>query len=389
MTISKFNQKWLIIPVILAVVLIAQIFLMPTVTQSGSTNQKPNLPEIPYDYAIKNLPDHLESVTNSALIAKLNNLTNLNHRASLGRVLFYDRQLSRNNLVSCASCHKQANGFDDPSRLSIGFAGKITRRNAMGLTNALFNRGGKFFWDLRAQNLEQQVLMPFFDAIEMGLNQGELIDRVSRLPYYTSLFTRAFGDAQITRQKIANALTTYVSSIVSTTSTYDKARQKVQNPKQLFPTFSTLQNRGKSLFFINAEDGGGGCINCHQAETFISVPQGSNNGLDQNTLKDQGIGEITALAGDQGKFRPPSLRNIAQRAPFMHDGRFATLDEVIDHYSGAIQNHENLGAALKNKAGKSRRFNFSLRDKYALIEFLETLSDPQLLQDPKFSDPFR
>ncbi len=366
----------------------------PANSQSSRPGPTPNLPPTPYDYTIGILPEHLARTGAYRERINLNKDANSNHLATLGRVLFYDKSLSRNNLVACASCHKQSLGFDDPSRFSIGFAGKITSRNAMGLANAGLNSGGKFFWDNRAKSLEQQVLMPFFDPIEMGLEKGELTARIRDRKFYKDLFGNAFGEPGITTEKIAKALAGFVSSIVSTRTAYDKARQAANGPLQPFAAFSDQENRGKTLFFLKPENGGSGCITCHLSEWF-SFPTtganngGANNGLDLDTAKDQGIGAVSGRTEDQGKFRPPSLRNIAHRAPYMHDGRFADLGEVIDHYSTGIKNHPNLAASLKDDDGKPRKFNFSPSDKQALIAFLETLSDDHMMNDPKFSDPFQ
>lgn len=345
---------------------------------------KPELPAIPYDYSVV-LPSHLQDRNTNAPI----DVSDLNELATLGRVLFYDQSLSANNLVSCASCHKQASGFDDPARFSIGFKGRITPRSAMGLTNARFNVNGRYFWDERALSLEAQVLQPFFDPVEMGLKPGGLVKSVAANQYYIKLFYNAFGSPEISETKIASALAGFIGSIVSVNSLYDNGRKAVSQPLELFTNFTDQQNLGKNLFFSSPENGGAGCFACHQYESFISPAGGANNGLDRDSLNDEGIGEISGLEKDKGKFRPPSLRNIAVRAPFMHDGRFSALEAVINHYSTGIQNHVNLGEALRDATGAPRKFDFSDKEKAALKAFLETLNDEKLLSDPKFSNPFQ
>lgn len=369
----------------ITLLLLAVFVLVPTlaVAQSKNKNALPNLPETPYNYAIDRLPKHLISIPTIVVPDH----STPNHLATLGRVLFYDKSLSRNHLVSCASCHQQQLGFDDHSRFSIGFKGIITNRSAMGLTNARFNTNGHFFWDERAASLNEQVLMPFFDPIEMGMTPDQLKARIGKLSYYQPLFSNAFSDPAITQENISFALVQFLQAMVSSDALYDRARINALSPLQDFTLFSPLQNRGKHLFFNPVESGGAGCIACHQTEAFIALPGGANNGLDART-KDQGIGEITGKTNDMGMFRPPSLKNIAVRAPFMHDGRFSSLTQVIDHYSTGIQSHPNLGASLKDKNGKPRRFNFSPKDKAALIAFLKTLTDETLLNDPKFANPF-
>jgi len=348
------------------------LLLLNSVTsaQTVPANLQLQLPAEPFDYQVNNPPAYMPTTSNP------------DHLATLGRVLFYDKNLSANKLVSCASCHKQQNGFDDPSRFSIGFKGIITKRSAMGLTNALFNKYGRYFWDQRATSLNQQALIPIHDPVEMGLEKGQLVSRVSDKPYYPQLFKNAFGKIEISENNIAAALARFVSAIVSTNSPYAKARRMVSQRTRDFPSFSIQQNIGKNIFLTN-------CAGCHIGDRFIAPAGGENNGLDVDSSKDRGIGAITGLAADQGKFRAPSLFNIAVRAPYMHDGRFASLGEVIDHYSTQIQNHPNLGASLKDENGQPRRFNYSPSDKAALIAFLETLTDRQLLEDPKFSNPFR
>lgn len=344
----------------------------------------PVLPATPYDYSVV-LPSHLQDKNTSVPT----DVPGLNNLATLGRVLFYDQNLSANNLVSCASCHKQASGFDDPARFSIGFKGRITPRSAMGLTNARFNANGRYFWDERALSLRAQVLQPFFDPVEMGLKPGGLVKSVAANQYYITLFNNAFGTPEISETKIASALAGFVGSIVSVNSLYDNGRKAVSQPLELFANFTDQQNLGKNLFLSSPENGGAGCVTCHQYESFISPAGGANNGLDRNSFKDEGIAEITGREKDKGKFRPPSLRNIAVRAPFMHDGRFSSLEAVINHYSTGIQNHANLGEALVDATGAPRKFDFSNEEKAALKAFLETLNDEKLLSDPKFSNPFQ
>ena len=369
---------------------LVSLLLLVFPTFSFAKNEMPSLPGIPYDYAITNLPAHLIDAKIPNQIDDMKKAAMINHQATLGRVLFYDKNLSVNKLVSCSSCHKQAKGFDDDKRFSIGFAGIITPRNSMGLTNARFNFSGKLFWDQRASSMRSQALVAFFDPVEMGLKQGQLVERVKTQDYYKKLFENAYGSPQISQNKIADALTRFVSSIISYNSQYDKGRIQVPDRLQNFPNLNAQQNRGKTLFFTPADAGGGGCSSCHLTENFVSPAQGINNGIDRGDENnaDNGIGEITRKSGAIGKFRVPSLRNIAMRAPYMHDGRFATLSAVIEHYSTGIKNHPNLGAALK-KDNQPRRLNFSTLDKLALIAFMKTLTDRQLLNDEKFSNPFR
>lgn len=345
-----------------------------------------NLPEQPFNYANQNVPAHITG--DPAVMAADNtpfNNTITDDGATLGRVLFYDKNLSKNKTVACASCHQQVNGFSDPLVLSDGFEGGKTGRHSMGLINARFYNNGRFFWDERAASLEAQVLMPLQDPIEMGMTLDSVVKRVANLPYYPELFTNAFDDESVTSDRISRALAQYVRSIMSYQSRYDEGRAQVANPGLPFPNFTTQENQGKNLFFNPAL---GGCAGCHGTEAFVA-PGPRNNGLDATNTADLGVGGITNNPAQAGLFKSPSLRNIALRAPYMHDGRFATLEEVIDHYSTGVQNNPNLSAPLRQPNGTIKRMNFTPAETAALLAFLNTLTDQALTNDEKFSDPFK
>lgn len=319
--------------------------------------------------------------------------------ATLGRVLFYDKKLSANGSVSCASCHHQSRGFSDSLVLSIGFDGGMTSRHSMGLSNARFNGSGRFFWDERAATLEEQALLPFQDSIEMGLTLQELEQIVRNQSYYPSLFQAAFGDTTVTSDRIAKAIAQFERSILSITSRYDSARSQVNSPIVNFPGFTSQENLGKSLFMLNRTLTNGNklnCIYCHNTEAFVAVapinPYGHTgstiNGLDLQSTSDLGVFLTSGDPADIGKFKAPSLRNVAVRAPYMHDGRFATLEEVIEHYSSGIQSHPNIVSPLADSLGIAGQFNFTQQEKNALLAFLHTLTDHAMLTDEKFSDPF-
>ncbi len=323
-----------------------------------------------------------------------------NPGATLGRVLFYDKKLSANGTISCASCHQADHGFSDPNILSEGLEGGLTRRHSMGIVNARFYADGRFFWDERAETLEEQVLMPFQDEVEMGLSLEELIRIIEDQAYYPTLFKDAFGDSIITSDRISKALAQFIRSLVSITSKYDQARSEVSSPLMDFPSFTEQENQGKRLFNLPREltNGiNGNCVGCHQTEAFVgpfpNLPGSltsfaTSNGLDAVSTFDLGVGESTGNVNDNGKFKVPSLKNIAIRPPYMHDGRFATLEEVIEHYSSGIQNHPNLISPLVNDDGEVGQFDFNQSEKEALVAFLKTLTDEEMLSDEKFSDPF-
>jgi cytochrome c peroxidase len=344
----------------------------------------PALPAATLRYSVP-LPPHL-SVLEKANAPGSSPVTDAG--ATLGRVLFFDRRLSANGLVSCGSCHTPANGFDDPTRLSIGFQGRVTRRSAMTLTNARFNPRGRFFRDERAASLEDQVLDPFTDPIEMGLKPGELVRKVAGQAFYPPLFAAAFGDQAISEARIADALSQYVRAIVSTASRYDEGRAAGFSPLDPFPGFSTAENRGKRLFFTSRSEGGAGCSSCHQGDAFVMI-EPENNGLDAAAgLGDDGVGEITGRPADIGRFRAASLKNIAVTPPYMHDGRFKTLAQVIAHYSDHVWGHPNLSPKLRHATGSPARLNLSRDGKLALEAFLGTLTDATLNSDQRFADPF-
>jgi len=369
-----------------------------------------NLPNTPFNYSDIDLPAHYtqnafppQAQFQRAAISFDNTPANnsvTNAGATLGRVLFYDEKLSANGTVSCASCHQAAFGFSDPERLSEGFEGERTRRHSMGLVNARFYFSGKFFWDERAASLEEQVLQPIQDEVEMGLTLNDLERIVSEQAYYPPLFEAAFGSETISSERIGLALAQFVRSLVSTTSKYDLARAEVANPMLDFPAFTAQENRGKTLFFRPIESSTGGAVNCagcHVSEAFVGpIPNGPigassaiNNGLDAVSTDDHGVFEATQNPNDRGKFKSPSLRNIGIRPPYMHDGRFATLEEVIEHYNSGIQDHPTLAPPLRDNNGNPVRLNLSEEDKAALVAFLHTLTDYNMLEDEKFSDPFQ
>ena len=344
-----------------------------------------NLPAQPFEYANQPLPDHMLLNTVKAVDNTPAHNPVTNWGATLGRVLFYDKNLSLNGTIACASCHVQENAFSDANVKSVGFEGGETKRHSMGIINARYYREGSFFWDVRAATLEDQVLMPFQDSIEMGMTLELVKERVQSKPFYPILFERAFGSSDISTERISLALSQFVRSIISYRSKYDEGRALVASQFEDFPNFTEEENRGKELFMILGD--GMRCLFCHANESFNSQTI-ANNGLDP-VVVDQGVGGITGNPNEMGLFKAPSLKSIALRAPYMHDGRFSTLMEVIEHYDTGIQPHPNLDETLKDfQTGEPKRFYLSQKDKQALFNFLLTLTDSALVTDEKFSDPF-
>jgi len=347
-----------------------------------------NLPATPYNYANPSLPAYLSAppIQGQINTPAGNQITDLG--ATLGRVLFYDKSLSKNRTISCASCHKQENAFSDFEILSKGFNGGSTGRNSMSLIDAKYYPNGMFFWDQRAATLEQQVLMPIQDLVEMGITLDTLVKRVQDQPYYPTLFTKAFGSSAINSNTISKALSQFVRSIISYQSKYDQGRQTLPAvpappPNAVFPNFTAQENRGKEIFLSPI----GGCAPCHGSETF-TAPEAKNNGLDLATT-DPGYGAIFPIPANNGLFKVSSLRNIELTAPYMHDGRFATLEQVIEHYNSGVKNHPNLANQLKLPNGQPRLLNISVADKAALVAFLKTLTDRNVTIDVKYSNPFK
>lgn len=374
---------------------IAFFLLFTSATRVFLTGE-PTLPNIAFDYSV-NLPAHFLTNAGGPLPTSINGLDNTpadnpitNDGATLGRVLFYDTNLSSNRTISCASCHKQNAGFSDPSVLSSGFAGGFTRRHSMPLINSRYYQRGFFFWDERAATLEAQTLMPFQDPVEMGLTLTSLVERVSEQSYYASLFTKAFGDNTITTERVSKALAQFVRSIVSYSSKYDIGRAQVNGPGAPFPNFTTAENAGKQFFILPVANGGGGCFGCHTTESFNSANGGpQNNGLDAVSTTDLGAFEtFPQTPGFRGRFKTSTLRNIELTAPYMHDGRFQTLEQVVEHYNSGIQAHQTLSAALTDANGDPIRLNMTATQKANMVAFLKTLTDNSIATEVKWSNPF-
>ena len=313
-----------------------------------------------------------------------------NEGATLGRVLFYDKKLSANGTIACASCHIQDKGFSDDNKLSVGFDGGTTGRHSMTLINSRFYQRGRFFWDERASTLEEQVLIPFQDPVEMGMTLEQVVNTVEQQTYYPALFKNAFGSEEITSDKISKALSQFVRSIVSYLSRYDEGRALSASPGANFPNFTDEENLGKNLFFQTIPNGGGACFGCHTTEAFVSANPGpQNNGLDLTSTTDLGSGDVFNNPIFIGRFKTTSLRNIELTAPYMHDGRFSTLEEVVEHYNSGIQNHPTLSPALTDNNGTPVRLNFTDSEKSALVAFLKTLTDYSVSTETKWSNPFQ
>ena len=305
--------------------------------------------------------------------------------ATLGRVLFYDTRLSVNNAISCGTCHKQGLAFSDNVSFSRGFENRLTLRNSLPIQNlggGIFTFGlpPSLFWDGREKFLQSMVLKPIVNHVEMGMNNmSDIAQRVRSIPYYPELFNKAFGSTEITSTLIASALAAFTGSIMSNNTRFDRAQSHQAS-------LNGLEAQGKDLFFNKYN-----CNSCHQSQMLNGYEQGGgfiNIGLDMN-YSDNGLGALNHNPADNGKFKIPNLRNITLTAPYMHDGRFTTLNQVLDHYSHNIQNHPNLDSRLKDSNNQAMKMNISNQEKTAIIAFLGTLTDYTMITDPKFSNPFK
>ena len=343
-----------------------------------------NLPAQLNNYSDQNLPAHFNTPTVEGFDnTPLDNIVT-DEVATLGRVLFYEKQLSANASIACASCHLQSSGFSDPNQFSIGFQGVTTARNSMGLANSKYYERGHFFWDERADTLEDQVLEPIQNNIEMGLTLEQAESNIIRQAYYPYLFEQAFGDTVVTSERMSLALSQFVRSMISYQSKYDVG------VASNFINFTAEENNGRDLF----NSGRTNCAVCHVNsrnngnEAILQPDQTFNNGLDAALINDDnGVGGVTTDQNQNGRFKVGSLRNIELTAPYMHDGRFNTLLDVVEHYNSGVQDHPNLDNRLQRN-GNPVRMNLSDQDKEDLVAFMLTFTDNEFTNDEKFSNPF-
>ena len=320
--------------------------------------------------------------------------------ATLGRVLFYDKNLSFNNTVSCASCHKQEFAFGDTATASLGVENGRTIRHSMRLINARYAQEAKFFWDERAANLEAQVTIPIQDHLEMGFsgqtgrgNMSSLLTKLNGLGYYKELFTMAFGDGNITEARMQTALAQFIRSIQSFDSKYDVGRAQAPNDGAPFPNFTAQENAGKNLFLappvFNAASerigGGFGCQGCHRAPEFDIDPNSRNNGF---------IGIIGSAQIDLNNTRSPSLRDILNAAgvansPFMHTAVPMNIRQVLAHYNSIANpaRNTNLDPRLRpNNIGQN--LQMTPDEINAMVAFLRTLTGKDVYTNKKWGNPF-
>jgi cytochrome c peroxidase len=323
-------------------------------------------------------------------------------KAVLGRVLFYDKKMSLNNSTSCGSCHRQDKAFCDNQQFSTGLDGRKTGRN----TPSIFARQGRLFWDGRASGINDVVLKPVQNHVEMNFSDlNSLAQKLSNTSYYPDLFEKAFGTRVISESNIREALGEFVRNFNFSKNSF---KMGVLNAQQSF---------GKGIFM-----GKGKCSECHHVDTtqfgngYGFTDFSKNIGLD-DVYADNGIGTLNSDSKMNGNFMVPVLLNVAMTAPYMHDGRFKTLEEVVEHYNSGIKNHPSLSATLRDLSSVSGmsneqiftqfdkdhngfisddefaslppvKLNLTTDEKKALVAFLQSLTDPAVFTDRRFSDPF-
>jgi len=344
-----------------------------------------------------NVPQHLSQQTG---LGRVTQTSSEARKALLGRVLFYDTQLSVTGETSCASCHLQAAAFSDNLAFSKGINGAVTKRNSIALGSvptfapAISGYGSsgdentsavegdvRFFWDERAGTIKEQSEATIQDELEMGTDLHQLSSQLKEQEMYKILTFKAFGTTDLSPDRITLALEKFTSSITSMDTRFDEMMDRQISGTQLDTRFTASEIQGMELFQAN-------CATCHGGSMAQPEVNIANNGLDA-VYSDKGIGQQSGNPSQNGVFKVPFLRNVALTGPYMHDGRFETLREVIDHYSEGIADHPNLHPFLKSNSNAPLRLNFSETQKQALIDFLNTTTDETVLVEERFSDPFR
>jgi cytochrome c peroxidase len=357
-----------------------------------NTSTAPVLPEKPYNYSAS--PN--------------------DHKATLGRVLFYDKNLSLNNSVSCASCHQQSKAFCDNKQFSTGLEDGLTPRNSP----TIFSKNGRMFWDGRASSITDLVLRPVKNHVEMKFEDLKaLTAKISRIDYYPPLFEKAYGTDIVDSSLIKDALAEFLKNFNFSNNKFNRVQQRLES-------LNASESLGRDLFFGKAK-----CSRCHEIESnamfFDSLNTGHGYGTTDHSFNvgldieysDNGQGIVTKRTEDNGKFMVPVLLNIEYTAPYMHDGRFKTLEEVIEHYNSGVKNHPNLDFRLRDVGNSSNLNDFQIfqmldldkngfidpsemqqfppqklgltdNEKRHLVDFLKTLSDPSIMREVKFSNPF-
>lgn len=294
---------------------------------------------------------------------------------ALGKKLFFDTILSADGTQSCFSCHSPENAFTDNTATSNGVDGNFGTRNSMPLFNLAWNYNERFTWDGKELSLERQALEPVQNPIELHSNWDDVVDRLQLHSAYPKLFQQAFNTNTITKALVTKAIAQFERTLISANSKFDKYT--------LGETSLTVQELNGLDLFLREDKGD--CFHCHGSPNNPLWTDNAfhNNGLDA-TFTDLGLGGVTGDPNDNGKFRTPSLRNLAFTAPYMHDGRFATIDAVINHYSEGLQNSTTIDPLMKkvDEGG----VQLTLQEKADLKAFLLTLTDTSFTTNPNFQN---
>lgn len=356
------------------------IVALATLSCSPDKEEEPAItPDTPTPYSLtipKHLPQNYTVPTDNPLTEE---------GVELGRHLFYETKLSGNNTMSCGSCHQQSKAFTDGLALSMGIDQLPGKRSAMSLANLLWF--SQLNWDGSANSLEEQARGPIENPLELHESMANAVAKLQATPQYPPMFRKAFGDSIITENNIFKALAQFQRTLISATSKYDRY---MANQQQLTPD----ELEGMKLFLTHPDPSanirGGNCGDCHGG-TLFSLRTFHNNGLDA-TFSDNGLGDVTGEDRDNGKFKAPTMRNIALTAPYMHDGRFATLEQVLDHYNDHLNyDSPNLDPLIIEASNEPNGKTLMLteEEKRKIILFLHTLTDSTFIADERFSDPFK
>jgi cytochrome c peroxidase len=326
----------------------------------------------PFTLATGDFPDPLLPADNPLTVSGV----------ELGRMLFYEKDLSRDRSQACADCHLQVDAFSDIRKFSIGVEGLEGKRQAMPVMNLAWHYNG-MFWDGRAASVREQSLRPIQDPLEMNESLPNAMAKLQAIKKYRDQFIRAFGDDLITKERMGLALEQFMFTLVSNNSKYDRW---LRNEVMLTPA----EENGRKLFFAEFDPNGTGrgaeCFHCHGGHNFTNDDY-MNNGLDNDAeMTDNGRMMVSKNPGDRAKFKVPSLRNIAKSGPYMHDGRFATLEEVIDHYDTGVKNSATVNFILQYNL-QPGGLGLTAQEKSDLIAFLHTLTDETFLTNPAFKKP--
>jgi len=328
---------------------------------AGCTTNTLPAPEEPLFQAPANFPQTTYRFDNNALTKE---------GIELGRMLFYDGRLSRDGTISCAECHNQAYAFTHHGHdLSHGIDNRLGTRNSLPLQNLAWSKA--FLWDGGVFDLDMFPIVPIENHVEMDETLPNVLEKVRKEPTYTAQFKKAYGSEEVTTARFLQALSQFMLTMVSGNSRYDKYIRR-----EVGGALTANELAGLSLFKSK------GCVNCHAGELFTDQSY-RNNGLSLAFGQDAGRAIITEKAEDKYTFKVPSLRNVEHTGPYMHDGRFRTLEAVLKHYAGGVEATPNLDPLLKQNS----RLGIALTDdeQAKLIDFLKTLTDKAFLTNPKFT----